>query len=265
MGLKITVLGCGSSGGVPRIGNNWGVCDPTNPKNRRRRCSILVERENGRDATRVLVDSSPDVREQLLDAGVSWLDGVIYTHDHADHTHGLDELRVIAINGRQRVRVWADERTERSLRTRFGYCFETPPGSNYPPILDAHRIVPPEPVAVDGPGGIVEAVPFELDHGDIRALGFRFDGLAYTPDLHDIPEESIAALEDLDVWIVDALRPTPHPSHFDLNQALDWIDRLKPRRAILTNMHVDLDYEALKRELPDNVVPAHDGLTVVAE
>lgn len=265
MSLEITVLGCGSSGGVPRIGNNWGACDPENPRNRRRRCSLLVQRRGAEGVTTVLVDSGPDLRDQLLDARISWLDGVLYTHDHADHTHGLDELRAVAINGRRRVRIWADAHTEATLRTRFGYCFKSPPGSNYPPILEPYLITPPDMVRVDGPGGTIEARPFALEHGDISALGFRFGDIAYTPDLNAIPEESLPWLDGLDVWIVDALKPTPHPSHFSLDDALAWIDRVKPRRAILTNMHVDLDYETLRKTLPEGVEPAHDGLTIAAE
>lgn len=264
MSLEVTILGCGSSGGVPRIGDHWGACDRKNPKNRRRRCSILVRRASSQGVTSLLVDSSPDLRQQLLDTDTGWLDGVVYTHIHADHTHGIDELRAVAINGKRCVRIWADRSTMDSLRRRFAYCFETPPASDYPPILDPHVITPPSTARVDGLGGAIEAQSFPLEHGAMEALGFRFGALAYTPDVSNIPDESIDSLRGLDVWIVDALRPAPHPSHFNVALALDWIDRLKPRHAILTNMHLDLDYETLKRDLPRGVEPAFDGLVVTS-
>lgn len=262
MSLRLTVLGCGSSAGVPRIGGYWGACDRSNPKNRRRRCSLLVERRGDGGTTRVLIDTSPDLREQLLDAGVGELDAVLYTHDHADHTNGIDELRQVALNMRRLVSVWADEHTAEILLARFGYCFNSPPGSDYPPILKLHRLSAGEPVEVRGAGGTIAALPFELHHGKVRALGFRINGAAYTPDLNDIPDESLEALSGLDLWIVDALRATPHPTHFSVDDALEWVERLKPGRAVLTNMHIDLDYAALAERLPPNVEPAYDGMTL---
>lgn len=262
MSLRLTILGCGSSAGVPRIGGHWGQCDPANPKNRRRRCSLLVERQGPGGTTRVLIDTSPDLRQQLLDAGVGVLQGVLYTHDHADHTNGIDELRSIALNMRQRVPVWADQRTGETLQARFSYCFYQAPGSDYPPILELNRLVPGQTVEIDGPGGAVGVLPFELRHGQIDALGFRIADVAYTPDLNAIPDESLAALADLDVWIIDALRRSPHPSHFTLDESLGWIERLTPNRAVLTNMHIDLDYDTLTAELPPNVTPAYDGLVL---
>lgn len=262
MGLKITVLGCGSSGGVPRIGNHWGACDPANPRNRRRRCSILVERKGEGGETAVLVDTSPDMRAQLLDAGISWLDGVLFTHDHADHTHGIDDLRVVGFNGRRHVDVYMSPDTETVLRQRFGYCFETQEGSPYPPILDLHRIDPGRTLMVNGAGGQIAVLPFEQAHGHTRSLGFRFGNIAYSCDISDIPDASLAALDGLDVWIVDALRRTPHPSHFALADTLQWIERVRPKRAYLTNMHVDMDYETLVSDLPAGTEPAYDGLVV---
>ena len=262
MVLRATILGCGSSGGVPRVGYGWGACDAREPKNRRRRCSLLVERTSSEGRTTVLVDTGPDVREQLLDADVSWVDGVLYTHEHADHTHGIDDLRVLAIFKRRLVDVHADEETANLLRHRFSYCFETPPGSQYPPILNLHRIRAGDPVTIGGAGGSVTALPFAQRHGDIDALGFRFDGTAYSSDVNGLPDESLSALEDLDLWIVDALRPQPHPSHWSLEETLAWIEKVRPRRAILTNMHTDLDYDTLRRSLPDNVEPAFDGMMV---
>ncbi len=262
MSYRATILGCGSSGGVPRIGANWGACDPSNPRNRRWRCSMLVERIGKPRHTTVLIDSSPDVREQLLSVRCEALDGVLYTHDHADHTHGIDDLRMVSYAMRKRIDIWADDVTRKSLTDRFGYCFEKPAGSSYPPILSAHPIEVSSRVRVDGPSGAIEALPIPQVHGDIPSLGFRIGGLAYSPDVSDIPEASVPLLEGLDVWIVDALRFTAHPSHFSVKQALAWIERLKPKRAILTHMTTDLDYEALKRELPEHVEPAYDGMVV---
>ncbi|MGH6737004.1 MAG: MBL fold metallo-hydrolase [Methyloceanibacter sp.] len=262
MSLKATILGCGTSGGVPRIGNEWGACDPSNPRNRRRRCALLVERDGADGATRVLVDTPPDLREQLIDARVGLLDGVLYTHEHADHCHGIDDLRIVAYNGRRRVDVYFDQVTGKLMRERFAYCFETPPGSEYPAVLSGHEIRAGETVHIGGPGGAIEALPFRQRHGTGETLGFRFGGIAYSPDVSDIPEESIPMLEGLDVWIVDALRYTGHPSHFSVEQALAWIARLKPKRAVLTHMHVDLDYATLAAQLPEGVEPAYDGMVL---
>jgi phosphoribosyl 1,2-cyclic phosphate phosphodiesterase len=260
--IRITVLGCGSSAGVPRIGGVWGACDPANPKNRRRRCSILIERGGPDGVTRLLIDTSPDLRLQLLDAGVSHLDAVLFTHEHADHTHGIDELRAVALLNRAKVQVYADQRTGEMLLGRFGYCFYTPPDSDYPPIIDLNRLTAYEPLTVAGKGGEITTLPFELDHGNIQALGFRVGGFAYTPDLNGIPDASLPLLENLDLWLVDALRPTPHPSHFSLPETLQWIARLKPKRAVLTNMHIDLDHAALATSLPAGVEPAFDGMVL---
>jgi phosphoribosyl 1,2-cyclic phosphate phosphodiesterase len=262
MKLELTILGCGSSGGVPRPALGWGACDPNNPKNRRRRCSILVERAAPDGKTQVLVDTSPDLREQLLGADVTKLDGVLFTHEHADHTHGVDDLRGLFIRHRRRLDAWLDEPTSRAMHARFGYCFMTPPGSDYPPILTEHRLVPGKPVTIEGDGGPITALPVLQDHGDIPSLGFRFGNVAYSADLVGMPDDSAAALMGLDLWIVDALRHTPHPSHFSLSQTLDWIGRLKPKRAVLTNMHTDLDYDALRETLPPNVAPAYDGMQI---
>ncbi|WP_026606324.1 MBL fold metallo-hydrolase [Methylocapsa acidiphila] len=265
MSLTITILGCGSSAGVPRVGQGWGACDPNNPKNRRRRCSILVERAEGGDAkTQVLVDTSPDLRDQLLGLGVSRLDGILLTHAHADHIHGMDDVRPLVIMARRKIDIHMDAPTSARVRTAFSYIFETPPGSQYPALLNEHRLFAGESVTIDGPGGAVEALPFQLEHGDIDALGFRFGNVAYSPDLNAIPVESRGFLEGLDIWIVDALRYTPHPSHFSLPETLDWIAKLRPKRAILTNMHTDLDFERLKAELPANIEPAFDGMQILA-
>lgn len=262
MSLAVTILGCGSSGGVPRVGSGWGACDPANPKNRRRRCSILVEQIGSEGTTTVLVDTSPDLREQLLDAAVTRLDGVLYTHEHADHTHGIDDLRPLAIHMRRRVAVFADEKTGAMLRDRFGYCFRTPPGSPYPPILEEFPIDPDNPVVVEGPGGPVVATPFVMQHGAGTALGFRFGDLAYASDVSAMPDHSLTHLRGLDVLILDALRYTPHPTHFSVAESLAFIERVRPRRAILTNLHTDLDHAALTSDLPPGVEAAFDGMRV---
>jgi phosphoribosyl 1,2-cyclic phosphate phosphodiesterase len=265
--LEVRILGCGSSGGVPRIaegGPNWGVCDPANPKNRRSRCSILVTQKTAAGETRALVDTSPDLREQLLAAKIGRLDGVLITHDHADQTHGMDDLRVVVLQqAGKKLDMWSDKFALDSLNHKFGYIFQTPPNRDYPPIVEAHVL--PEPFApfeIAGPGGGLPVTAFGLGHGRIRSLGYRFGPLAYTPDVDALDEAAFAALDGVECWIVDALRRTPHPSHAHLARSLEWIERVKPKRAILTNMHVDMDYDTLKRELPPGVEPGYDGMTV---
>jgi phosphoribosyl 1,2-cyclic phosphate phosphodiesterase len=262
MSLTFTILGCGSSMGVPRVALGWGDCDPNNPKNRRRRCSLLITQTNGAGHhTRVLIDVSPDCREQLLDAQVDWLDGVLITHEHADHTHGIDDLRPLFVHKRRRVDVYLDEATSRAMHARFGYCFMTPPGSDYPPILQEKRLVPGEKVRISGQGGDIDALPVLQHHGDIPSLGFRIGNVAYSADIKRLADESLALMHGLDIWIVDALRKSPHPSHMNLVEALQWIDRVKPKRAILTNLHTDMDYAALTAELPPHIEPGFDGMS----
>lgn len=259
-----TILGCGSSGGVPRIGNVWGACDPHEPRNRRRRCSLLIEgwRNGDEHPTRALIDTGADLREQLLGAHVDRLDAVFYSHEHADHTHGIDDLRVLALHNRRRVDVYFSADCGARLREAFGYCFSTPPGSAYPPILNAHEIATGDTVSVDGPGGTLDLNAFDLVHGDINAFGYRIGGLAYCCDLSAVPAAAHSALQNLDLWIVDALRPTPHPSHLSLPETLELIERFKPRQAVLTNMHIDLDYAATEAETPSSVTPAFDGMQI---
>lgn len=262
MSLKLTILGCGSSAGVPRVGVGWGACDPKNPKNRRRRCSVLIEKTAGEATTTVLVDTTPDLRDQLLSADVRRLDAVLYTHEHADHIHGIDDLRPLAIVMNKRIPVYADRMTSELLQIRFGYCFETPAGSGYPPILDMRPLLPGVMTPVTGPGGSIEAMPFRMVHGDIDALGFRFGDVVYAPDVSRIPEQSLGYLEGLEVLIIDALRYMPHPTHFSVSEALELIRKVQPRRAILTNLHTDLDYETLRKKLPPYIEPAYDGLQI---
>ncbi|MBX3456592.1 MBL fold metallo-hydrolase [Ferrovibrio sp.] len=249
--MKAIILGCGTSTGVPRIDGAWGACDPTNPKNRRSRGSILVEHED----TRVLVDTSPDLRSQFLANGLTWVSAVVWTHDHADQTHGADDLRILAYTSKHRVPAWGDDFTLDRLKRKFGYCFETIGG--YPAIIEPHRI--------DGAfhvGGI-PIRPFIQDHGSIHSLGFRFgDELAYSNDVVNLNEEAFEALKGVKVWIVDAMRYTPHPTHSHLERTLEWIERVQPARAILTNLHIDMDYEELRAKLPSHIEPAYDGLVI---
>ena len=265
MTLTLTILGCGSSAGVPRPALGWGACDPANPKNRRRRCSLLVEQTSPDGTTRVLIDTSPDLREQLIDAEVDDIDAVFLTHEHADQTHGIDDLRSVVLRRRRRIPVYLNKSTGKDVLLRFGYCFESPPGSDYPPILDSLPIEAGESRTIAGKGGSLALSAFLLQHGNIPALGYRIGAAAYTPDVNDIPRESWPALENLDLWIIDGLRYTGHPSHFSINDALSWIERFRPKRAVITNMHSDLDYEVLRLSLPAGVVPAYDGMRLVVE
>ncbi|MBV9430356.1 MAG: MBL fold metallo-hydrolase [Hyphomicrobiales bacterium] len=261
--LRVTILGCGSSGGVPRVGGDWGNCDPRNPKNRRRRCSLLLETGEGDQAVTVLVDTSPDLREQLLDAKVRRLDAIVFTHPHADHTHGVDDIRPLVIAGRARIDAWMDEATAGALKRRFGYIFETPTGSQYPPLLNERRLAKDGPTIIPGKaGGQLSLTPYRLPHGDIEALGLRIGDFAYAPDLNAIPTAVEPMFENLDVLLIDALRYRPHPSHFSLDETLAAIARFEPRRAVLTNMHTDLDYDTLVKMLPPNVLPAFDGMQI---
>lgn len=265
MTLALTILGSGSSAGVPRPALGWGACDPANPKNRRRRCSMMAERIGPGGITRVVIDTSPDLREQLIDADVDDIDAVFLTHEHADQTHGMDDLRSVVLKRRKRIPVYMNAATATDIMLRFGYCFQSPPGSDYPPILDRLDIEAGESRTISGKGGDLTLTPFLVQHGNIPALGYRIDDTAYSPDLHDIPKESWPALEGLDLWIIDGLRYAQHSSHFSLSDALSWIERFKPKRAVITNMHADLDYEAVRQAVPDGVVPGFDGMRLVIE
>ncbi len=261
--LRLTVLGCGSSPGTPRITGDWGNCDPHNPKNRRMRTAALVERiaANG-GRTTVAIDTGPDFRQQMLLASVKRLDAVVYTHPHADHIHCIDDLRGFVLDQRHRIDVHADQRTMLRLRQAFGYCFETPPGSSYPPIVNSHIIDHARPVVVEGAGGTLTLEPLPQVHGDIMSLGFRVGALAYCPDISDFPQATAERLRDLDVLIIDALQYKSHASHLSLGEALGWIERLAPKHAVLTHMHVPLDYATVMDETPANVEPAYDGMAI---
>lgn len=265
MTLTLTILGCGSSAGVPRPALGWGRCDPNNPRNRRRRCSLLVERHSGDGATRVLIDTSPDLREQLIDAEVDHLDAVFLTHEHADQTHGIDDLRSVVLHQRRRIPTYFNLSTAKDIMARFSYCFITPEGSEYPPILTRHSIEAGGSQEILGKGGAITLTAFGVQHGNIPSLGYRIGNAAYVPDVSDIPEASWPALQDLDLWIVDGLRYAPHPSHFSVDDALSWIERFKPKRAVITNMHSDLDYEVLRQSLPKGVVPAYDRMRLTLD
>ena len=259
--LQITILGCGSSGGVPRADGEWGACDPSNPKNLRTRCSLLVRRKPGpgSEETTVLVDTSPDLRLQTASAGARRLDAILLTHDHADQVHGIDDVRAFFLRQRARIPCFMDAATDRSMMRRFGYIFEGEGG--YPAICDRYAL-PPHGAAwsVEGPSGAIPVVSFDQDHGGVRSVGYRFGDVAYSSDVVNLDEAAFEALAGVSVWIVDALRWRPHPTHAHVERALDWIAQVRPARAILTNLHIDLDYDDLARQLPEGVEPAFDGL-----
>lgn len=263
--LEITVLGCGSSGGVPRADGAFGACDPKDRRNWRTRCSLMVRRpapEADAEAwTTVIVDASPEFRLQAAAARARRLDALLLTHEHADQCHGLDDIRAFALRQAGPIDCWMDGATSAVVRTRFAYAFE---GVRLYPAIAGARATPPhgEGWEIAGPSGPIPVATFAQSHGDIMSLGYRFGGVAYSSDLADLPAESFAALEGLDLWIVDALRYAPHPTHAHVERTLGWIERLKPRRAILTNLHIDLDYTELAARLPPGVEPAYDGLRV---
>lgn len=248
--MKVTILGCGTSGGVPRVDGYWGAADPSNPKNRRRRVSILVE--EGDD--RLLIDTSPDLREQLLDAQVKNINAVLYTHDHADHTHGIDDLRFLMHSMGHKIPVFADEHTLKTLKHKFDYIFRDQQG--YPSICEGHLIEPHMQF-----GGL-DVVAFPQVHGPNTSYGYRFGDVAYSTDLNALTPEAIEALKGVKVWIVDCLRYKPHATHAHFEKTLSWIELIQPERAILTHMAWEIDYETIKAECPDGVEPAFDGMVI---
>lgn len=262
--LRITLLGTGSSGGVPRATGEWGTCDPDEPRNRRTRCGVLLQQWNGpeagaaKDATTVLIDTPPDLREQLIRAAPAHIDAVLISHDHADQVAGFDDIRAFFIKQRRQLPVWIDAPTRKTFMRRYGYGFESEGG--YPAIArDAGHMSPLVPVSVDGPGGPLEILPLEQNHGFSASLGFRIGPVAYSNDVVSMPEPTFERLEGLSLWVVDALREMPHPTHAHLALSLEWIARLKPAWAVLTNMHNDMDYQTLRRKLPEGVEPGYDG------
>ena len=278
MSLRAIILGCGSSAGAPRLGGknsegDWGACNPENPKNRRRRCSILIQRAdddlgwNVPAFTSLLIDTSPDLRMQLLDAKIGRLDAVAWTHDHADQCHGIDDLRALVLNQRRRMPVWLSDVTSPVLKDRFSYCFQDNPKTGYPAILEDHPLTPGEPVHIGGPTGNIELLPVLMEHGPVPSLAFRMGGMGeesivYSPDISGVPEASWPMVTGCGVWICDALRYKPHPSHVHLEETLSWLTRAGAGRGVLTNLHIDMDYETLERETPAHVTPAYDGMVI---
>lgn len=257
--MRVTILGCGASTGTPGIALGWGACDPANPRNRRRRPSILVENAG----TTVLVDTSPDLREQLVDTGTERLDAVLYTHAHADHLHGIDDLRAINRAMEAAIPMYADRATLDEIEARFGYVLGEPGAGDanarfYRPVLVPNEIAPGQSLRI----GDIPVTVFDQDHGYVRTLGFRFGDVAYSTDVTALPEESFSALAGVRVWIVDALAEHDHPTHAHVDKALAWIERVNPERAVLTHMSVWLDYGSLKARLPERVEPAYDGLVI---
>ena len=263
--LEITVLGSGSSGGVPRADGDWGACDPTDPRNLRTRCAMLARRRSadGGEETTILVDTAPDMRLQTAAAGVRRLDAVLYTHEHADQANGMDDLRAFFLRSRRRTPCYMDPRTRDQLYGRFGYIFEGEDG--YPAICDLIDLPPfGEAFSIEGPTGAIPVQTFDQHHGNINSIGYRFGDIAYSSDVVAMPEASFEALAGVRVWILDALRYRPHPTHAHVDLALEWIARVRPERAILTNLHIDLDYAELSSRLPPGVEPAFDGMVIQA-
>jgi phosphoribosyl 1,2-cyclic phosphate phosphodiesterase len=252
--MRVTVLGCGPSTGVPVIGGNWGSCDPNDPRNRRRRVSVLVEV----GGVVILIDTSPDLREQLLDAGVTRIDAVVMTHAHADHLHGIDDLRSVNRLMRSAIPLYANARTLAEIGSRFGYVLKPveEPGRFYKPTLVPYEIA--GPFEIHG----ISVLPFVQDHGFSATLGFRIGGFAYSTDVTELDDNAFAALEGIELWIVDCLRREPHPTHSHLAKTLSWIARVRPRHAVLTHMDQSLDYRELCAELPNGVEPGYDGLVI---
>jgi len=251
--MRVTILGCGASTGVPVIGGNWGRCDPADRRNRRRRVSALVEV----GPVALLIDTSPDLREQLLDSGTARLDAVLLTHAHADHLHGIDDLRSINRLMQSAIPLYADAPTLTEVSRRFGYVLEpAAAGRYYKPSLVPHPITGSFEIRR------IPVVPFEQDHGFSTTLGFRIGGMAYSTDVTELDDRAFAALKGVELWIVDCLRREPHPTHSHLAKTLSWIARVAPRRAVLTHMDQSMDYRELSAELPDSVEPGQDGLVI---
>ncbi len=255
--MRITILGSGASSGTPAVDWGWGKCDPNNPKNRRTRPSVLVEA----GGTRILVDTAPDLREQLITAKVRTLSAVLFTHAHADHLHGIDDLRAINRATNAPLPAFTDAPTLESISQRFGYVFEAlDEGARYyyKPVLEPH-------VIDDGSEFEVGGVPirsFRQSHGFSETLGFRIGDIAYTTDCVELPDHAFEILAGVRVWVIGTLTDVPHTTHCDVSKALRWIDRIKPERAVLSHLGCNLDYDALANRLPDGVEPAYDGLMV---
>ncbi len=252
--MKVTLLGCGGSNGVPLLGNRWGACDPDDPRNRRRRPSVFVEA----DGVNILIDTTPDLRAQLLDAGVDRIDAVLYTHGHADHTHGIDDVRSLARLHGHRIPAYGEPDVMANVTARFEYIFKASGNFQwlYPAVMEARTF--------DGPFEVEgrEIVPFDQDHGGCRSTGFRIGPFAYSTDVVGLDDDAFAALAGVEVWIVDCLRERPHPTHSHLDQTLAWIERAGVKRAILTHMTYETDYATIAAKLPDGVEPGYDGMVI---
>ncbi len=248
--MQVTILGSGTSVGVPRLGGDWGACDPSEPRNRRRRASILVET----GTTSLVVDTGPDFREQCLSVDLRRLDAVLYTHAHADHCHGIDDIRSYSYLQEGQIPLYATPETLEILNERFPYVFRS--RGFYPAMAEARPFAPGAPFRV----GDIDVLPFAQDHGPVTSYGFRFGAIAYSTDFRTLDDEAFAALQGIEVWIVDALQREPHPTHCHLERTLDYVARVGCRRAVLTHLNNTMDYAALKAELPAHVEPAHDGL-----
>ena len=260
--LVFKILGSGCSTGVPRIDGYWGACDPDNPKNRRSRCAAwcgLYDDNDPDRMTSVAIDTAPEFREQMVRAGVRSLDAILWTHDHADQAHGIDDMRAYTFARGGPIDGYMDQATNDTFRRRFGYVFTGLMG--YPAIC-VDRIIPPHGTdwSVDGAGGALPITTFAQHHGPIQSVGYRIGDIAYSSDISDIPEESYPALQGLKLWIVDAMRRKPHPTHAHLDKTLAWVEQFRPDKTVLTNLHQEMDYETLRRDLPESVEPAYDQM-----
>lgn len=259
--LKVTMLGSGASSGVPVIGCGCAVCSSRDPRDKRTRVSIVVESST----TRVLVDASPDLRQQLLAFGATKFDAVVFTHEHADHMHGIDELRALNWHKNGPLDTYADARTLVAAKRRFGYAFEPPgalaaKGAWVVPVLTPRVVEPGVPFRI----GDIYVAAFVQIHGEDRdpTLGLRFGRFGYSTDVKEMPEAGFAALAGIDTWIVDCLQADPNWAHSHLAQTLDWIERVGPRRAILTHMNHRVGYTDWASKLPKGVEPGYDGLVI---
>lgn len=254
--MKITILGCGNSGGVPLIGNRWGECDPSDPRNRRTRASIMVEE----GPTSLLVDTSPDLRAQLLANNVQNVTAVLYTHSHADHSHGIDDLRAVNWLMKKSIPFYATPQTMEELRRRFDYVIYGSPDRGeerfYKPSLEPHIIS--GPFTFDG----IHVTPFAQEHGETQTTGYRFNDFAYSPDAKSLDDNAFEALKGVKIWVVDCMREREHSTHSHLAQTLAWIEKIRPKQAFLTHMDQTMDYSKLVAKLPSYVHPAYDGLEI---
>tara|TARA_Y100000590_G_scaffold470715_1_gene668347 strand:- start:10282 stop:11094 length:813 start_codon:yes stop_codon:yes gene_type:complete len=261
--IKITILGCGSSTGVPRVGNEWGDCDPSIPENKRNRCSLLIEKINNNKKTTIVIDTGPDFRHQMNSSNVKKIDAIFYTHEHADHTHGIDDVRMYALRDKTRIDIYASRNTSNNLKHKFGYCFSSKNDSSYPPILRLNEIREEKTYLISGEGGDIKITPILQNHGNINSFGYKVKNFVYSSDLNDIPQNSLKYIQDIELWIVDSLRWNWHPTHFNVDSAVEWTNKLNVKNSILTNLHIDLDYNKLSKYLPSHIKPAYDGLTFV--